>query len=162
MATDNSHLTPRDTPIAAGETAPDFTLMNQDREEVNLKKDLLSKGGPVVLSFYPMDFSSVCSNEMGCFTRDIARFNEKNTTVVGISCDSFYAHKAWADHLKLSIPLLADMHRQVCKAYGFYFAPLNVASRGTVIVGPDQKVQWVSARDLKDAIDNDVLLQAIS
>lgn len=157
----NENLTPRDTPITVGEAAPDFTLSDQDRNDVSLS-GLLKKGGDVVLSFYPLDFSPVCSNEMGCFTRDIARFKEKNTTVVGVSCDSFYAHKAWADAIGIQIPLLADMHRLVCKAYGFYFAPLNVAARGTVVVAPSGKVKWVSARELKDAIDNETLLRAIS
>ena len=157
----NENLTPRDTPIAIGEPAPNFILPDQDRNDVSLSS-LLAPGGDVVLSFYPLDFSPVCSNEMGCFTRDIDRFRDKNATVVGISCDSFYAHKAWSDTLGLTIRLLADMHRRVCKAYGFYFAPLNVASRGTVVIAPDGRVKWVSARELKDAIDNETLLKAIS
>lgn len=154
-------LTPRDTPIAVGDTAPDFTLQNQDREDVTLSK-VLAEGKDVVLSFYPFDFSPVCSTEMGCFTRDVGSFTDKGARVIGVSCDSSWAHKAWSDQLGLKIDLLADLHRQVCRAYGFYFAPLNVASRGTVVIGPDRKVKWVNSRELKDAIDNDVLLAAIS
>lgn len=157
----NEHLTPRDTPIAPGEAAPDFTLPNQDRKDVSLR-DLLAQGREVVLSFYPFDFSPVCSTEMGCFTRDVARFREKEAVVVGVSCDSTWAHKAWSEQLGLKIDLLADLHRAVCRAYGFYFAPLNVASRGTVVIGADGVVKWVNARELKDAINNDVLLAAIS
>lgn len=154
-------LTPRDTPIRVGETAPDFTLQDQDRNDVTLSA-LLAQGNDVVLSFYPFDFSGVCSSEMGCFTRDLAKFKDKGATVLGVSCDSPWAHKAWADSLGLKITLLADLHRQVCRAYGFYFAPLNVASRGTVVIGTDRKVKWVNSRELKDAIDNDTLLAAIS
>jgi peroxiredoxin len=157
----NEHLTPRDTPIAPGEAAPDFTLPNQDRKDVSLR-DLLAQGREVVLSFYPFDFSPVCSTEMGCFTRDVAKFQDKGAVVLGVSCDSTWAHKAWSEQLGLKIDLLADLHRKVCRAYGFYFAPLNVASRGTVLIGTDGKVKWVNARELKDAIDPNLLLAAIS
>ncbi|TVQ64021.1 MAG: peroxiredoxin [Phycisphaerales bacterium] len=148
--------------MKVGERAPDFTLTDQDKNEINLTKDLLSKGGDVVLTFYPFDFSPVCTTEMQCFTGDIAKFEQKGATVVGISCDSFFAHKAWADTLGLKTTLLADMHREVCKAYGFYFPPLNCAARGTVVIGPDGVVKWVNARELKDAVKNDELLAAIS
>jgi len=157
----NEHLSPRDTPIAAGEAAPDFTLPDQDKNDVNLYALLDQTGADVVLSFYPLDFSSVCSTEMGCFTRDIDKFRAKKATVLGISCDSFYAHKVWREQLGIGIPLLADMHRAVCRAYGFYFPPLNVAGRGTVVVGPDKTVKWVSARELGVAIDNEALLGAV-
>ncbi len=162
----NEHLTPRDKPITVGEKAPDFTLTDQDRKEVSLYKDLLPKGD-VVLSFYPMDFSPVCTTEMKCFTSDIAKFEGKGATVVGVSADSFFCHKAWADSLGLKQTLLADMHRAVCKAYGFYFAPLNVAARGTVLIkggaGPGAgRVAWVNSRELKDAINNQDILAAIS
>lgn len=157
----NEHLTARETPIKPGEKAPNFTLQNQDRKDVTLH-DLLREGKEVVLTFYPFDFSPVCSTEMGCFTRDVAQFEERGAKVIGVSCDSTWAHKAWTDQLGLKIDLLADLHRQVCRAYGFYFAPLNVASRGTVVVGADGVVKWVNTRELKDAIDNDTLLAAIS
>jgi peroxiredoxin len=157
----NEHLTARETPIKVGEKAPDFTLQNQDRKDVSLH-DILRSGKEVVLTFYPFDFSPVCSTEMGCFTRDAAQFEDRGATVLGVSCDSSWAHKAWTEQLGLKIDLLADLHRQVCRAYGFYFAPLNVASRGTVLIGTDGVVKWVNTRELKDAIDNDVLLAAIS
>jgi peroxiredoxin len=157
----NEHLTARETPIKVGERAPDFTLQNQDRKDVSLH-DILRSGKEVVLTFYPFDFSPVCSTEMGCFTRDAAQFEGRGATVLGVSCDSSWAHKAWTEQLGLKIDLLADLHRQVCRAYGFYFAPLNVASRGTVLIGTDGVVKWVNTRELKDAIDNDVLLAAIS
>lgn len=157
----NEHLKSRETPIKVGEKAPDFTLQNQDRKDVSLY-GILRSGKEVALSFYPFDFSPVCSTEMGCFTRDVGKFEKRGATVLGVSCDSSWAHKAWTEQLGLKVDLLADLHRQVCRAYGFYFAPLNVASRGTVLIGTDGVVKWVNTRELKDAIDNDVLLAAIS
>ena len=156
----NDHLTARDAPIEAGEPAPRFTLLDQDRREVSLDS-LLAKGQDVVLSFYPLDFTSVCSAEVGCLSRELARFEGKGATVVGISCDSFACHKAFAEKMELSIPLLADMHRQVCKAYGFYWPAMNVASRGTVVIGPDGVVKWVQARELGQSLDADTLLSAV-
>lgn len=157
----NDHLQPREQPITIGEAAPDFTLLNQHREEVSLS-GLLKKGGDVVLSFYPLNFTGVCTSEMECFTRDKHKFEKQGATVVGISCDSFASHKAFAESHQLDLPLLADMHRQVCKAYGFYWPDLNVASRGTVVIGPDGKVKWVSARQPGDAVRNEDVLGAIS
>lgn len=156
----NDHLSPRDEPISAGEPAPSFTLFDQERNEVALT-DLLAKGGDVVLSFYPLDFTPVCTGEMGCFTRDKADFEAKGATVVGISCDSFACHKAFAEACKLDLILLADMHRQVCKAYGFYLPEMNVASRGTVVIGPNGVVKWVSARKIQEAVKNDQVLPQV-
>ncbi len=149
----------RQTPIAVGEKAPEFTLKDQDRNDVSLS-DLLAGGGDVVISFYPLAFTSVCGDEMKCYTTDRPQFESKNATVIGVSCDSFAANKAWTEQENLGIPLLADMHREVCKAYGFYWADLNVASRGTVVVGPDGVVKWVSAREPGQAVSNgDVLAE---
>lgn len=158
------HLSPRDTPLPAGEVAPLFTLLDQHREEWSLERKLEALGGKgeVVLSFYPLDFTSVCSTEMSCLTRDLARFSAAGAQVVGISCDSFAAHKVFAEQLGLEQPLLADMHRDVCRAYGLYWADLNVASRGTVVVGADGRVKWSQSREPGNAMDLDELLSALA
>ncbi len=160
----NDHLTPRSEPIKAGDPAPDFTLMDQDKSEFKLSE--AAKNSDVVLCFYPLDFSPVCSTEMKCVTDEMDKFQSKGAKVVGISCDSFFTHKAWADSLGLKQTLLADMHRQVCKAYGLYFPDLNCSSRGTVVIAKapngNPKVKWVQARQIKDAMKNDDVLAAIS
>lgn len=160
----NDHLKPRPTPITVGELAPDFTLTDQNRKEWTLSDAV--KKGDVVLCFYPMDFSPVCSTEMKCVTDEMGRFEKKGAQVVGVSCDSFFVHKAWADSMGLKQTLLADMHRAVCKAYGLYFPNLNIAARGTVLIGKDAggkgKVKWVQARELGAAMANDEVLAAIS
>lgn len=154
------NLAVRSKPIAVGDVAPDFMLLDQDKKEWRLSDAL--KRGSVVLSFFPLDFSPVCSTEMKCVTDEFARFAGKHAEVVGISCDSFFVHKAFAESLGLKHRLLADMHREVCKAYGFYFADLNVASRGTVIVGKNGRVAWVQARELKNAMNLDEVIAGIS
>lgn len=156
----NEHLKPRESPIRVGETAPDFVLPDQARADWKLSDAL--KKGEVVLCFYPLDFSPTCQIEMKCVTDDFAKYAAKGAQVVGVSCDSFYAHKAWADQLGLKQPLLADMHRAVCRAYGIYFAPLNVSGRATIIIAKDGKVKWAQARELKDAMKAEDVLAAIS
>lgn len=160
----NENLTPRTDPIKAGEPAPDFTLKTQDKADWQLSAEV--KKGDVVLCFYPLDFSPVCSVEMKCVTDEFARLAKTGAQVVGVSCDSFYCHKAWADSLGLKQTLLADMHRAVCKAYGFYFPDLNCSGRGTVVIGQaadgKPRVKWVQARELKNAMKFEDVLAAIS
>lgn len=160
MPAPNAHLKPRATPIALGDTAPDFTLPDQNRDEISLKS-LLAKGGDVVLSFYPFAFTSVCGDEMSCYTKDRPKFEAQGATVVGISCDSFAANKAWTEQNHLGIPLLSDLHRSVCRAYGFYWPDMNVAARGTVVLAPSGKVKWVSAREPKQAVKTSDVLAAV-
>ena len=149
-------LASRATAIEVGEDAPDFTLLDQARNEWSLSKAL--ENGPVALCFYPMDFSPVCTDEMKAIESARGSLKEAGITPVGVSCDSFFVHEAWAKELGLSHTLLADMHREVCRAYGFYFPDLNTSSRGTVVVGTDGTVKWVQSRELKDAVDLDEVL----
>lgn len=155
MSTRNDHLTARSSLIGVGEAAPDFALMDQDRKEWKLSDAV--RQGDVVLCFVPMAFTSVCTTEMGCVNRESERWAAKGATVVGISCDTFAAQKAWCEKEGFSQHLLADMHRQVCKAYGLYWADLNVAQRGTVIVGKSAdgkgKVKFAEAREPSKAMD---------
>ena len=103
-------------PAEVGKTAPDFTLPNQDREPVTLSDQL--KSGPVVLAFFPAAFSGTCTTEM-CTFRDLTReLNALSAKVIGISVDTFFALKAWADAHKLNFPLLSDFNKEVIKQYG--------------------------------------------
>ena len=160
----NDHLVPRDTPLRPGDPAPDFTLPTQDRAEWTLSEALRS--GPVALCFYPLDFSPVCSTEMKCITDEFNAWRQKGAQVVGISCDSFFAHKAWAEQLGLKQTLLSDIHRRVCKAYGLYWPDMNVSTRATVAItaGPDAKprVKALQAREIKTALTAQDLLAALS
>lgn len=144
-----SSLTPRTSPITAGEIAPDFTLKDQNRADWKLSDAV--KTGDVVLAFFPMAFTGVCGTEMKCVDQEMASWRQKGANVVGVSTDSFAVLKAWADQLGLKQTLLADMHREVCRAYGLYWPELNVAHRGTVVIGQSAdgqgKVKWAQARE---------------
>ncbi|MCC5786064.1 MAG: redoxin domain-containing protein [Phycisphaerales bacterium] len=146
----NQSLPVRAELIRPGDDAPDFTLLDQQRNEWKLSDAL--KQGDVVLCFFPFAFTDVCSAEMKCVDDEIEAWKAKGTTVVGISCDSFAALNAWAVQMGLKQTLLADMHRKVCKAYGLYWPDLHVASRGTVVVDRTGKVKWSQGRQPGDAM----------
>jgi peroxiredoxin len=145
--------------IKVGDTAPDFTLKDQDQKDVKLS-DYRGKKN-VVLAFYPLDWSPVCTGENKCLTDDFPNFQSSNAEVFGISTDSFFSHKAWADALGLKHRLLADMHRTVCKAYGLYFDALNCAKRATVIVDKQGKVAYAKVQEIKTARDDKEILAAL-
>src|SRR5687768_9659610 len=102
--------------VEVGAKAPDFTLPNQDRESITLTDQL--KSGPVVLAFFPAAFSGVCTNEMCTFRDSIAELKKSSAKVLGISVDTFFALKAWADAQKLNFPLLSDFNKDVIRKYG--------------------------------------------
>lgn len=162
MASDQ--LKAREKPVSVGEVAPDFTLKDQNRADWRLADHL--KKGDVVLCFFPLAFTGVCSTEMKCVNDEIESWKKRGAQVVGISCDSFATLKAWADSLHLKQTLLADMHRQVCRAFGLFWPELNVSSRGTVVIGrsPDGvgKVKWVQAREPGNAMNWGEVMEAIA
>jgi peroxiredoxin len=86
--------------IAVGQTAPDFTLMNQDKKEVKLS-DFAGKKN-VVLVFYPLDWSPTCTNEHACFVNDMRSFDTLDAEVLGVSVDSIWSHKAYAEKMSIT------------------------------------------------------------
>ena len=103
--------------VDVGSKAPDFTLMNQDREPVTLSAHL---GRPVALAFFPAAFSSVCTKELCTFRDQFAELNKLDAHVLGISVDTFCALKAFQDSQRLNFPLLSDFNKEVIRAYGVY------------------------------------------
>ena len=99
-----------------GAKAPDFTLPDQDRNPVKLSDEL--KKGPVVLAFFPAAFSGVCTTEMCTFRDSSSELGKVNAKVLGISVDTFFALKAWADAQHLNFPLLSDFNKEVIRQYG--------------------------------------------
>ncbi|WP_342347502.1 peroxiredoxin [uncultured Nitrospira sp.] len=145
--------------VKVGDVAPDFTLKDQDQKDIKLS-DYRGKKN-VVLAFYPLDWSPVCTGENKCLTDDFPNFGSVNAEIFGVSCDSFFSHKAWADSLDLKHQLLADMHRTVAKSYGLYFEPLNCSKRATVIVDKNGKVAYAKVQDIKTARDDKEILEAL-
>ncbi|MGN6276798.1 MAG: redoxin domain-containing protein [Solirubrobacterales bacterium] len=127
--------------IAVGEPAPDFTLRNQDGEKVSLSD---YSGRKVMLVFYPGDFSPVCSDQLSIYQEVKPEIAEKGVELVGISVDSFYAHKAFQEKLGIDTTLLADFEPkgEVARAYGSYIDGAGIANRTLVLVDEEGKVAW--------------------
>jgi peroxiredoxin len=130
--------------IEAGEPAPEFTLADQDGNDVSLPD---FRGRTVVLVFYPLDFSAVCTDQLNVYQEVLGELEEQGATLLGVSVDSAFAHKAFRDHLGLTFPLLADFHPkgEVAKKYGVYLEERGHNGRALVMVDPEGNVSWSHA-----------------
>ena len=128
--------------VDVGSKAPDFTLVNQDREPVTLSAQ---RGRPVVLAFFPAAFSSVCTKELCTFRDSLAGLNKANAQVYGISVDTFFALKAWKDAEKLNFPLLSDFNKQAIRDYGVFNEDMiglkGIAKRAVFVIDKDGVVR---------------------
>jgi peroxiredoxin len=130
--------------IEAGARAPDFTLSDQHDNEVSLSD---FAGSKLVLAFYPGDFSPVCSDQLSVYQEVLGEIEARGAKLVGISVDSVFCHRAFAERLGTSIPLLADFHPkgEVCEAYGALIAERGHANRSLVLVDEQGTVAWSHA-----------------
>jgi peroxiredoxin len=135
--------------VDVGSKAPDFTLPNQDRQPVTLSEQL--KKGPVVLAFFPGAFSGVCTTEMCTFRDSSSELNNVGATVVGVSTDTFFALKAWADQQKFTFPLLSDYNREVLPKYGVVNPDMiglkNIARRAVFVIDRGGVVRYREVLD---------------
>jgi peroxiredoxin len=153
--------------IQVGAEAPDFELASNELENGQPGKkiklsDFRGKKN-VVLAFYPLDFSPVCSRENECFREDLSELEKSGAQVLGISVDSKWAHFAFAKQMGLKYPLLADFHPRgdVASKYGLYLADKGITARATVIVDKTGKVAWVRQEETSQARDNKVIFEEL-
>jgi peroxiredoxin len=147
--------------IAVGQPAPDFTLKDQSQKEVKLSQYL---GKNVVLIFYPLDFSPVCTNEHACFVNDMKRFEQLNAQVLGLSVDSAWAHKAFAEKMGIHYPLLSDFQPRgaVADKFGVYLAEKGITGRAIVIIDKKGNVSWIKNYDIPVVPDLKELSEALA
>ncbi len=100
-----------------GEKAPDFSLPT-DSWDNEVSMEGARREGPVVLFFYPGDWSRVCTDQMSQLRDEIGRFQEKGVKVLGISADSPWSHRSWAEERGINFPLLSDFNKEVIEEYG--------------------------------------------
>ncbi len=100
-----------------GQKAPDFTLPS-DSWDNKVSLEDARREGPIVLFFYPGDWSSVCTDQMSQLQQEIGRFEEKGAKVLAVSVDTPWSHKAWAEERGIKFPLLSDLRREVVEDYG--------------------------------------------
>ncbi len=130
--------------LKIGDCAPDFELMTQDHTKKVKLSDFKGKK-KVVLLFYPMDFSPVCTNEHCSFGPHLGELTAGQDAVVfGVSCDSPFVHSAFKKQFNIPYDLLSDVSRKTVKAYGMFMGdePFNCGKRGTVVIGKDGKVAY--------------------
>jgi len=135
-------------PVDVGSKAPDFTLMNQDRQPVTLSEQ---KGKPVVLAFFPAAFSGVCQKELCTFRDSMARLNKAHAQVYGISVDTFFALKAFADAQRFTFPLLSDFNKETIREYGVFNEDMiglkGIAKRAVFVIDKDGVVRHKEVLD---------------
>ena len=126
-----------------GSAAPEFTLtgaVNEDDVEVSLS-DYAGKN--LVVLFYPLDFSPVCSEQVPDFNGQLSAIQAKGAEVIAISRDSAFAHKAWSKDLGgIGFPLLADMNLAVSKEFGMALEEVGITTRGVFIVDKNGKIAF--------------------
>jgi peroxiredoxin len=131
-----------------GSKAPDFTLMNENREPVTLSSQ---KGHPVVLAFFPAAFSGVCTKELCTFRDSMAKLNNAHAQVYGISVDTFFTLAAFKKDQNLNFPLLSDFNKEVIQAYGAYNPDMiglkGIAKRSTFVIDKDGVVRHAEVLD---------------
>jgi peroxiredoxin len=127
--------------LAAGTTAPDFTLPATPDQSLSLR-DL--RGRPVVLAFYPADWSPVCGDQMVLYNEILPDFREHGAKLLGISTDGAWCHDAFAKDRRLRFPLLADSHPKgaVARSYGAYREDDGVCERALFVIDGNGVIHW--------------------
>ena len=148
--------------LSVGAAAPDFTLKDQNQKEVKLS-DFHGKKN-VVIVFYPLDWSPICTNEHACFVNDMKRFEQLDAQVLGVSVDSVWSHKAFADKMGIHYPLLADFNPRggVADKFGVYLADKGITGRAIAVVDRGGKLAWFKNYDIPTVPDLKEVSEALS
>jgi peroxiredoxin len=127
--------------LPPGTKAPDFTLNVTPDQKLSLRE---MQGRPVILAFYPADWSPVCGDEMTLYNEVLPEFQKYGAEVVGISVDGAWCHAAYARHNNIHFPLLADFEPKgaVARSYGAYRDGDGVCERALFVLDPEGKVFW--------------------
>lgn len=125
-------------PLEIGRMAPDFALKGPGGQIITLSEYRGRQN--VVLVFYPLAFSPVCSHQLPAIQRELARFEALGAAVLGISVDSHYANTVFAERLRLSFPLLSDFKRETSAAYGVLISKSGHSGRAIFVIDRQGKL----------------------
>jgi len=143
-------------PIKVGQIAPDFSLHDSEKNIVSLSEQ---KGKTVLLLFYPLAFTGVCTKELCAIRDDIGRYNNSNAVVFGISVDSYATLRKYKEEQGYNFPLLSDFNKEVSTAYEAIYEAFagwmkGVSKRSAFIIDKEGVIQYAevleSAGDLPD------------
>jgi peroxiredoxin len=128
--------------LAVGDTAPDFTLNDQNNEEVVLSSFRGEKA--VLVIFYPLAFTGICTGELTRVRDELPTFQNDDVQVVTISVDSAYSHKIFSEREGYEFPLLSDFwpHGGVAQAYGVFNETAGIANRGTFLIDREGVIRF--------------------
>lgn len=131
----------KNQPLEKGTKAPDFSLKDTPDQKVTLSDFL---GQPVILAFYPADFSPVCGNEMSLFNEILPEFQKYNAQLLGISVDNIWSHLAFAKEKNLRFPLLSDFNPkgEVSKLYHAYREKEGESERALYVIDEKGYISW--------------------
>jgi peroxiredoxin (alkyl hydroperoxide reductase subunit C) len=134
-------MSPTFKPLPAGTQAPDFTLPSGSGDPVSLSD---CRGQPVILAFYPADFSPVCTDQLGLYEQLLPEFARFDAHLLGISVDSRWSHKAFAEERNLTFPLLSDFEPKgaVAQQYGVYDDAKGTTARALFVIDGDGVISW--------------------
>ena len=127
--------------LAPGVSAPDFSLHSTPDQLVSLKD---FRGAPLIVAFYPADWSPVCGDQMALYNEVLAEFHKFKAQIVGISVDGSWCHAAFALDRKLHFPLLSDFEPKggVARKYGAYREGDGVTERALFVIDPKGTIAW--------------------
>jgi peroxiredoxin len=136
--------------ISVGDTAPDFSLPDQDKQVVSLAE---LRGTPVLVVFYPFAFSGICTGELCQLRDELASYTAAGVRVVAVSTDPVFSLKAFRAQEGFDFPLLSDFwpHGATAQAYGVFNDKAGMANRGTFLVDAEGKVAFAEVNQPGDA-----------
>src|SRR5579864_6745436 len=148
--------------ISVGAAAPDFSLKDQNMKDVKLS-DFQGKKN-VVIVFYPLDWSPVCTNEHTCFVNDMKRFEQLDAAVLGLSVDSVWSHKAFAEKMGIHYSLLADFQPRgaVAEKFGVFLPERGITGRAIAIVDRHGKLAWFKYYEILQVPDTKEVADALA
>jgi len=146
--------------LSPGTVAPDFTLHATPDQSLSLSE---LKGRPVILAFYPADWSPVCSDQMVLYNEILPEFHRYHAELLGISVDSEWCHAAFARESHLHFPLLADFEPKgfVAKKYGVYHEKFGVCERALYVIDDKGIIAWSYLSPIAENPGADGILEAL-
>jgi len=148
--------------VEVGSQAPDFTLNDYNKQAVKLSSFQGEK--PVLLVFYPFAFSGICTGELCQLRDEFADYDGNGVQVIGVSVDTPFSLKAWAEQEGYQFPLLSDFwpHGEVAKAYGVFNETAGLATRGTFLIDKDGVVRFAEINQPGEARDQQAWKKAVA
>lgn len=149
-------------PVEVGTPAPEFTLKNQNNQEVRLA-DFRGRQA-VLLIFYPLAFTGTCQGELQEVRDNLDAYVNDDVQTLTVSVDSVYTHKIWAEQEGFQFPLLADFwpHGAVAQAYGVFNDAAGIANRGTFVIDKAGVVRFAEMNGPGQARDQAVWRKALA